>query len=239
MTADEREQATNVERAVLTVRNIAVPERWSLGTGGVWPCRLPRSPRRRGEGPLPPLPLARRPRDEVGLFHLWDPRQGLLQRCGTCLRLPEGELGEPVATVLVPYRLRCNPWRPGWATHVRRRVAGPLRRQWPHEKIPRWFVWWRLFELQDGRCARCWFPARMVDHDHRSGRVRGLLCHDCNSREGPYSAGRTVCVHEPPYCFEDYWADPPATPFGWSWPPGSRRTPETFRHSLWPEITAP
>lgn len=42
-------------------------------------------------------------------------------------------------------------------------------------------------EAQDGRCLLCFTPeaeARNgvldVDHDHESGRVRGLLCHRCN-----------------------------------------------------------
>lgn len=48
-----------------------------------------------------------------------------------------------------------------------------------------------MWEKQDGLCAVCLqpptgtdstgAPARLgVDHDHRTGRFRGLLCHHCN-----------------------------------------------------------
>jgi hypothetical protein len=42
-----------------------------------------------------------------------------------------------------------------------------------------------LFETQNGRCAICKTELKLdrttdVDHDHVSGRVRGLLCHRCN-----------------------------------------------------------
>lgn len=51
-----------------------------------------------------------------------------------------------------------------------------------------------LFFLQDGLCAICHRPESRVqqgrakrlhiDHDHRSGRVRGLLCAACNNGIG-------------------------------------------------------
>jgi hypothetical protein len=38
-----------------------------------------------------------------------------------------------------------------------------------------------LFQRQGGKCALCKETARLeVDHDHETGRVRGLLCHSCN-----------------------------------------------------------
>lgn len=42
----------------------------------------------------------------------------------------------------------------------------------------------RLLAVQGGGCAICSATPKTrrlhVDHDHRSGRVRGLLCHRCN-----------------------------------------------------------
>jgi hypothetical protein len=49
-----------------------------------------------------------------------------------------------------------------------------------------------MFEAQSGRCAICRNPERVIDHHtkrprrlavdhcHKTGRIRGLLCHDCN-----------------------------------------------------------
>lgn len=44
-----------------------------------------------------------------------------------------------------------------------------------------------LVARQDGACPGCFRgPADDldIDHDHKTGRVRGLLCHDCNSLVG-------------------------------------------------------
>ena len=55
-----------------------------------------------------------------------------------------------------------------------------------------------MFAQQKGKCALCniqiFMPYRFsadpqgarVDHDHKTGRVRGLLCHSCNSMLGFY-----------------------------------------------------
>lgn len=37
-----------------------------------------------------------------------------------------------------------------------------------------------MLEEQHGICALCPQPATVVDHDHKTGRVRGLLCRRCN-----------------------------------------------------------
>lgn len=46
-----------------------------------------------------------------------------------------------------------------------------------------------LLELQDNRCAICRQEEQKrshlsVDHDHATGKVRGLLCDDCNNMLG-------------------------------------------------------
>lgn len=47
----------------------------------------------------------------------------------------------------------------------------------------------KLLELQDGKCAICGEGQRgpkklAVDHDHRTGAIRGILCAQCNTRLG-------------------------------------------------------
>jgi hypothetical protein len=39
-----------------------------------------------------------------------------------------------------------------------------------------------LLAEQDGKCALCEFAPTEVDHDHATGRVRGILCAWCNSQ---------------------------------------------------------
>lgn len=44
-----------------------------------------------------------------------------------------------------------------------------------------------LYVWQDGMCAICGIAEYdVVDHDHQTGLVRGLLCAGCNSAEGRY-----------------------------------------------------
>jgi hypothetical protein len=47
-------------------------------------------------------------------------------------------------------------------------------------------IWYKLFNCQKGRCAICGIHqadlkrALCLDHDHKTGKVRGLLCYNCN-----------------------------------------------------------
>jgi len=46
-----------------------------------------------------------------------------------------------------------------------------------------------LFQAQNGLCAICFRPCNThknlsIDHDHKSGKIRGLLCRNCNCAIG-------------------------------------------------------
>lgn len=43
-------------------------------------------------------------------------------------------------------------------------------------------AWAALMQSQQGLCAICQTPPTrpVVDHDHATGKVRGILCHGCN-----------------------------------------------------------
>lgn len=43
----------------------------------------------------------------------------------------------------------------------------------------------RMFAEQDGKCAICLRERKLIiDHDHKTKKVRGLLCHACNTAIG-------------------------------------------------------
>ncbi|SOD67407.1 Recombination endonuclease VII [Streptomyces zhaozhouensis] len=86
-------------------------------------------------------------------------------------------------------------------------------------------MWWCLFDLQDGRCACCPAPAQSIDHDHRTGAVRGLLCISCNRREPECADAEQRCAYRHFRCLRAYRQAPPAAGLGWI-----RLGPEKFRH---------
>lgn len=67
-----------------------------------------------------------------------------------------------------------------------------------------------MFVCQSGKCAICRRPPKKmplnVDHDHKSGLVRGLLCWTCNHRLLPAAADTPERLARA----ADYLARPPA-----------------------------
>ena len=61
-----------------------------------------------------------------------------------------------------------------------------------------------MFHWQNGGCAICSKPetatrngkikALSVDHDHESGKIRGLLCSDCNTGIGKLKEDRSIFI---------------------------------------------
>ncbi len=78
-----------------------------------------------------------------------------------------------------------------------------------------------LRELAGGQCHACGVrTAVFVDHDHRTGLVRGLLCQHCN-------VWIDVCPHTQGCPWAEYLNDPPATKLALPYPrksEGHRRT---------------
>jgi len=67
---------------------------------------------------------------------------------------------------------------------------------------------------QSGLCAICKTPQRhanyrglCVDHDHKTGHIRGLLCADCNHALGKLKDDPNLCEIAAKYLRADYSAN--------------------------------
>ena len=67
-----------------------------------------------------------------------------------------------------------------------------------------------LADAQHGQCALCLYVRALMvmDHDHESGKARGLLCPGCNTREGMTAPGASEVI-------DAYRANPPAAAVSW------------------------
>lgn len=61
-----------------------------------------------------------------------------------------------------------------------------------------------LFESQDGQCAICLRSERklQIDHDHVTGKVRGLLCGECNRAIGSLNDSQAALLRAVEYLNE-------------------------------------
>ena len=51
----------------------------------------------------------------------------------------------------------------------------------------------KMMESQQGKCAICKEPLSLkVDHNHKTGKVRGLLCNGCNRGLGFFTDNMSV-----------------------------------------------
>lgn len=73
-----------------------------------------------------------------------------------------------------------------------------------------------LADIQGGLCAACLTAgmALEMDHDHRTGYVRGLLCRSCNVQAGKQES-QLFGVDRPDIVL--YLANPPAFGARWLW----------------------
>lgn len=122
-----------------------------------------------------------------------------MARTPTCHPARKHEARGLCAPCYVRQRLRTNP--AARAKQNRREVARAQRRRRERPEVERARVlrlkygitleqYARMFLRQGGGCALCSVPPKTralhVDHDHTTGRVRGLLCFRCNHlRVGP------------------------------------------------------
>jgi hypothetical protein len=93
------------------------------------------------------------------------------------------------------HQARCKDWQ---KRNREKHLA--YRREWNKKNVDRFWgyrlkqlygisveEYKALFEKQEGRCAICGKKPKgrlHVDHDHKTGKVRGLLCPVCNLRIG-------------------------------------------------------
>ena len=85
----------------------------------------------------------------------------------------------------------------------------------------------RMLAEQDGLCAICReAPAEHVDHDHKTGRVRGLLCFNCNGALGQFRDRRDLMLAAISYLDADGFVPIGERPaFGFSLFHGDSRSP--------------
>jgi len=78
---------------------------------------------------------------------------------------------------------------PRCVTHHRLKIKNSRQARWELDLMLNYGLtpkqYWAIYKEQDGCCYICWraqgISRRLcVDHDHRTGKVRGLLCRHCN-----------------------------------------------------------
>lgn len=105
-------------------------------------------------------------------------------------------------------RLNARKWRQTWSPEKRvveaaKKRASAFRRK--YGITPEGYD--AILAAQEGRCALCPRTAQQehhnhlnVDHAHKTGRVRGLLCTPCNHALGVFGDSEEGCLRAAAYC---------------------------------------
>ena len=95
-----------------------------------------------------------------------------------------------------------------WVIKNKQKLADRAKNRYFSARLQREFgiteaTYTHLLELQGGRCAICrTLPKRRrldVDHNHRTGMVRGLLCEHCNRGLGLFNDDFDRLIHAAEY----------------------------------------
>lgn len=93
----------------------------------------------------------------------------------------------------------------------KRRLANPEYHRETHLKLAygiSLIEWDEMMLNQGGRCAVCDTETKLcVDHDHKTGKVRGLLCNKCNTALGLLKESKQTITALLNYLTYDYITD--------------------------------
>lgn len=129
------------------------------------------------------------------------PDSSELKTCSACLQVKS--IGDFYLQSRNPSHPSYNKPHSKCKSCVIKRNGEYQRKNYDPEKYRRWRLWKvfgitpedydRMLAEQDGQCAICRRPPQggrwnvlAIDHCHRTGRVRGLLCSPCNKGVGAF-----------------------------------------------------
>ena len=121
------------------------------------------------------------------MYNIKGTRPGVQHPMRECL---EGLPHDPIGHQRAWKRELSRRTRAGWTEEERAR-QNAKQKEAHRRKYHKWVYglsddeYQRLWDEQKGLCALCKKPRTLVvDHDHTTGRVRGLLCYGCNGGLG-------------------------------------------------------